>query len=105
MYLSGTPVAHIAQHLQVSRNTAHRWIREIKKREGEAGLFLNDYFITKKGPRQKRKVDGLLKKRIWQIRRDNKNCCGQKVQYHLEKDYGVKLRVTSIYKILTEKYT
>jgi len=105
MFLSGTPVSHIAKHLQISRDTAHRWIKEIKKQGGEPELFLDNYLAAKKGSRRKRKVDGLLKKRIWRIREDNKNCCGQKVRYHLEKEYGLKLGVTTIYKILAEKYT
>lgn len=104
MYLSRTPASHIAEHLQVSRDTVHRWTREIKEREGRPDLFLDDYLVAKKGQRRKRKIDGLLRKRVWQIREDNKDCCGQKVQYHLEKDHGIRLGVTTIYKILAEKY-
>ena len=67
--------------------------------------FIDTYLSAKKGPRKKRKVDGLLKKLIYKIRDDNKDCCGQKIQYYLKEDYRISLGTTTIYKILEEKYT
>jgi len=66
--------------------------------------FLENYLGAKKGERAKRKVDGLLKVRIWKLREDNRGCCGQKIKRFLSDDYNIKLSHTSIYKILSEKY-
>lgn len=66
--------------------------------------YIDYYLMAKKGERSKRRIDGLLKKRVWSIRKENKDCCGQKIQYFLEQDYSIKLGVTTIYKILGEKY-
>lgn len=96
------PKLHIAKQLQVDRVTIHRWIQGIEK-AGDLETFLDLYLSAKKGTRVKRKVDGLLKVRIWNLR-DKYDCCGQKIRYFLDEDYGASLGVTSIYKILKEKY-
>src|SRR5690606_1393167 len=57
-----------------------------------------------KGRRSKRKVDGLLKARIYRIREENRNCCGQKIQEYLFDEYGIYISVPTIYTILAEKY-
>lgn len=66
--------------------------------------FINQYRQAKTGPRRKRKVDGLVKNRIYRLREDNRDCCGQKIRYHLKEEYGLSLSTTTIYKILSEKY-
>lgn len=99
-----TPKIHIAKHVGVNRRTIGRWIAGIEK-AGDLEVFIDQYLTAKKGPRKKRKVDGLLKKIIYKIREENKNCCGQKVKYFLDKNYGISLGTTTIYKILGEKYT
>ena len=65
---------------------------------------MDRYLTAKKGSRKKRKLDGSLKKIIYEIRDDNKDCCGQKIRYFLEKDYNISLGTTTIYKVLAEKY-
>lgn len=99
-----TPKTHIAEHVGVNRRTIHRWIAGIKNL-GDLEFFLDAYLAAKKGPRKKRKVDGLLKTIIYKIRDNNRDCCGQKIEYFLEKDYDISLGTTTIYKILREKYT
>ncbi len=99
-----TPKIHIAEHAGVSRRTVHRWITGIEE-EGDLEAFIDHYLTAKKGPREKKKVDGVLKKIIYKIREENKDCCGQKIGYFLEKDYSISLGTTTIYKILSEKYT
>lgn len=103
MYLSGIPVSHIATQLQVNRDTGHRWIREIKKR-GSLDNYLDYYSNCKKGQRAKRKVDPVLKRRIWELREQHRGCCGQKIQYFLKADYNIHISTTTIYKVLREKY-
>ena len=66
MYGSGIPKAHIASKLQLTRETVHLWIKGIE----ESGLleFLDNYTNAKKGSRENRKIDGLLKVRIYKLR-------------------------------------
>lgn len=95
---------HIAKKLGIGRATLYRWLTGIKE-AGDLELFIDQYLAAKKGPRKKRKVDGLLKARIWSLREEYRNCCGQKIQYFLKEDYGLDLGIKAIYKILGEKYT
>ena len=103
MYESGIPKTHIASKLQVNRETVHIWIKEI----AEVGLleFMDQYTQAKKGERSKRKIDGLLKSRIYRLSEDYRDCCGQKIREFLFNEYGITLSTTTIYKILAEKYT
>ncbi len=102
MYESGIPKAHIASRLGVQRETVHIWIKEII----EVGLleFLDQYTQAKKGERSKRKIDGLLKVRIYKLREKYRDCCGQKIREFLLDEYGITLSTTTIYKILAEKF-
>jgi hypothetical protein len=52
----------------------------------------------------KRQIDPILKRRVWEIRERELDCCGQKIKYFLEKEYGVSPAVSKIYEILAEKY-
>ena len=99
----GIPRVHIADKVGIGRATLYRWLDRIQE-IGDFELFIDQYLNAKKGGRRKRKVDGLLKKRIYRIREENRECCGQKVQYFLKKDYGINLGLKTIYKILGEKY-
>ena len=38
------------------------------------------------------------------IREKYRHCCGEKIQYWLNHDYGIKISVSTIYTILGEKY-
>ena len=104
LYEQEVPKIHIAQKLGIHRETVHLWVKGIE--DNPLGLlgFLENYLGAKKGPRAKRKVDGLLKQRIYQLRDDNRDCCGQKIKKYLQQDYGINLSITTIYKILAEKY-
>lgn len=94
---------HIAERVGIGRATLYRWLEGIEK-AGELELFVDQYLNAKKGERAKRKVDGLLKVRIWKLREENRDCCGQKIKYFLKEQYGIDLGVKAIYKILGEKY-
>jgi len=65
---------------------------------------LDHYQQAKTGSLQKRKIDVILKRRIWGIREKYHQCCGQKIQYFLQKEFGTQVSVTTIYKVLSEKY-
>lgn len=104
LYQQDVPKGHIADRLAVNRETVRIWIRGIEEHpEGLLG-FLQNYAEAKKGIRTKRKVDGLLKSRIYRLREENRQCCGQKIQEYLFDDYGIYLSVPTIYVVLAEKY-
>ena len=101
---TGVAKTHIAEKLQVNRDTIRLWVKGVSSHpEGLVG-FLDSYKNAKKGPRAKRKIDGLLKKRIYRIREENRGCCGQKIQEYLWNEYKIHLSVETIYKVLREKY-
>jgi hypothetical protein len=102
LYESGVPKSHIALKLGLNRETVHLWVKGIS----ELGLlkFLDQYTNSKKGERVKRQIDPILKRRVWEIRDRELDCCGQKIKYFLEKEYGSSPAVSKIYEILAEKY-
>ena len=102
LYEQGLPKSRIAQRLGKHRETIHLWIKGIN-RVGLLG-FLGKYKQAKKGERKKRQVDPIVKRWVWGIREREYDCCGQKIQYFLEKEHGVHLSVPKIYEILAEKY-
>ena len=104
LYEQRVPKSHIAARLGVQRETVHIWIDKILvSPQGLLG-FLEDYQKAKKGERPKRQVDPILKRRVWTIREREMDCCGQKILYFLEKEYGIHISVPKIYEILAEKY-
>jgi len=104
LYEQYVPKGHIAKQLGVNRETVRIWIASIQNHPQGLLGFIEHYRTAKKGMRKKRKVDGLLKKRIYRLREENRNCCGQKIQYYLEQEFGIHLSTTTIYEILAEKY-
>ena len=100
---AGVSKSHIAKHLGLSRRTIIRWSQAIEE-HGSLDAFLEHYQQAKKGTRQKRKADAILKRRIWALREKHHQCCGQKIKYFLEKEYDLQVSVTTIYQVLSEKY-
>ena len=102
LYEAGVPKLHIAQRLGKHRETIRYWIRGVE----QLGLlaFLNTYAHAKKGERKKRQVDPITKRLVWKVREREYACCGQKIQYFLEREQGIHLSVPKIYEILAEKY-
>ncbi len=92
----------IAIKIGKHRATVYRWIKQIKL-WGIQG-FLRKYRQAKKGRRQKRKTDPVIKARIYALREKYHNCCGEKIKYWLWRNYQVKISVATIYQILGEKY-
>ncbi len=102
LYEQGVPKIRIGERLGKHRETIHLWIRSINT-EGLLG-FLDKYKQAKKGERRERQVDPIAKRWVWGIREREYDCCGQKIQYFLVKEYGVHLSVPKIYELLAEKY-
>jgi transposase InsO family protein len=92
----------IAARTSKHRATVYRWLAGIRF----YGLreFLRRYARAKKGRRQPRKTDPMLKARIYALREQHHHCCGEKIQYWLEREFGTRLSVSTIYRILGERY-
>ena len=99
----GISQARVAQRLGVSRRTIIRWSQAIRE-HASLEAFLEHYQQAKSGPRKKRKRDQILKQRVWDLREKYRQCCGQKLRYFLKQDYDMPVSVTTIYKVLAEKY-
>ena len=104
LFGEGIPKLHIAKQLQIHRETIHLWISGIQANPELLPGFLEQYQQAKKGERKRRQVDPILKRWVWEIREREKECCGQKIQYFLEKEHDIKPAVSKIYEILSEKY-
>ncbi len=102
LYEQGMPKVRIAARLGRHRETVHLWVKGVQKH----GLldFLDRYEQAKKGERQSRRVDPILKRWVWDIREREMWCCGQEIQYFLEHEHDTHLSVPKIYEILAEKY-
>ena len=92
----------IPKQLGVHRATVYRWIRKIRMKG--INKFVRDYSVAKKGRKQPRKTDPLTKIRIFKIRQEYHNCCGEKIKYILNKEHNQKISVATIYKILGERF-
>lgn len=102
LYKGGMPKTHISRHVGKHRETVHLWIKSIE--EDGLSKFLDKYLKAKKGERKGRQIDPILKRKVWKIRERKNDCCGQKIQYYLQKETGLKISVPKIYEILKEKY-
>lgn len=102
LYEQGLNKSQIAFQLHVNRDTIRLWIQATQQDGLE--YFLESYTNAKKGPRPKRQIDPIFKRWIWKIREREMDCCGQKIQYFLQKEYGVSISLGKVYQILAEKY-
>jgi len=102
LYGAGILKKDIASRLEVNRDTIRLWLKGV--REDGLLVFLDHYQKAKKGPREGRQVDPILKRRVWEIREREMDCCGQKIAYFLKKEYNTSISVPKIYEILKEKY-
>lgn len=102
LFESGVSKSAIALDLGKNRETIHLWILGIQK----YGLmeFLESHEMAKTGSRTPRKADPIVKSWIYQIREREMDCCGQKIQYFLEKEHNLCLSVPKIYQVLAERY-
>ncbi len=98
----GTSPDEIAKRVGKHRATIFRWLRGIKRR----GIrdFKRRYESAKKGRRQRRKTQTIQKLRVLEIRKKYHDCCGEKIQYWMMKTYNMKIGISTIYRILNEKY-
>ena len=94
----GVAVEAIAEEVGCHRATVYRWLKA-NSRYGVEG-YIRRYRAAKKG-RRVRKTHPYLEQRVLKIRRDYRNCCGQKIVYLLKRE-GIELSLSTVYRILTK---
>jgi transposase InsO family protein len=97
----GVPVDEIAAEVGRHRATVYRWLKGIR-RYGIEG-YIRRYQAAKKG-RRVRKTHGYVEQRVLSLRRAYRNCCGQKIVYLLKQE-GIKLSLSTVYRILNKHLT
>ncbi len=102
LYQNGISPEDIPKQLEMHRATIYRWIKGIKIKG--INKFIRDYKNAKKGRRRTNKTPEYIKEYVYQIRKEKKYCCGEKIKYFLKKKYQIILSVSTIYRILNEKY-
>lgn len=102
LHEQGVPKLRIAERLGKHRETISLWIQGVEQH----GLleFLERYEQAKKGSRERRRIDPLIKRWIYDIREREMDCCGEKIQYFLQKEHHIKPAVSKIYEVLAERY-
>lgn len=90
------PVNEIAQEVGKDRSTIYRWRKGIRR----YGIkeFIRRYRNAKKG-RRVRRTHGAIEQRILSLRREYRDCCGEKIVYLLEQA-GMKVSQSTVYRIL-----
>lgn len=93
---------NIAKDLGKHRETIGLWLKGIN----DLGLqdFLVHYEQAKRGPREKSQIDPTIKRKIWNLREREMDCCGEKIAYFLQKEHHITVATSKIYEILAEKY-
>ena len=102
LWKNGVSPKCIPAQIGVHRSTLYRWLSGIERKGIQK--FIRDYKKAKRGRKQPRKTSVLAKVRILAIRKEYKQCCGQKIQYILEREYGINVSVATIYRILGGTY-
>ena len=92
----GQGAEYIAERVGVSRSTVYRWLKGIGQR-GVKG-FIRHYRKAKKG-RRVRKTHAYIERRVLSLRREYRECCGQKIVYLLEQE-RIQISLSTVYRIL-----
>jgi transposase InsO family protein len=93
---AGIKVSVIAAQVGHHRSTIYRWLKGIRQR-GIRG-YLRYFKGCKKGRRQ-RKTHGAVVQKVLRLRRDYRDCCGEKLVYLLAQE-GTRLSQSTVYRIL-----
>jgi transposase InsO family protein len=93
---AGCRVDDIAAQLGKDRSTIYRWFKGIRMR-GIRGYMA--YFKEAKKGRRVRKTHGYVVQRVLSLRREYRDCCGEKVVYVLAQE-GIQLSRSTVYRIL-----
>ena len=98
---SGVSPEAIPLKVGVHRATVYRWLTGVRLHGIQT--FIRRYRAAKTGHRH-RTTNPILKNHIYAIREAKRRCCGEKIQYFLRKEYQEDVSVSTIYRILGERY-
>ena len=101
LHKNGISAEQIWKQLAVDRATVYRWLEAIRKKG--IRIFLKEYQDAKK-VRHRRTINAVLKKRIYALREEHHQCCAQKLQYLLLTNYQQEVSISTIYRVLHERY-
>lgn len=93
---AGQRVDDIAVQLGKHRATIYRWLKGIRQR-GIRGYLA--YFKQCKKGRRQRKTHGYVVQRVLTLRREFRDCCGEKLVYLLGQEQ-IRLSHSTVYRIL-----
>jgi len=102
LWEAGVHPDKISKQLNIHRATTYRWIKDFQY------LGLKRTLVKRsksKSRTQSRKVNQIVKNRIYKIRKDKRECCGEKIRYYYRREYGETISISKIYEVLREKYT
>jgi len=91
-------VKEIAEEVDRDRATVYRWLRGIRQWGIEG--YLRQYKQAKRGHRH-RKTHAYVEQRVLAIRHEHHECCGEKIEYWLNKE-EIHLSRSTIYRILNK---
>lgn len=97
---AGLSAEEIGKRVGRDRSTVFRWLFGIKR------VGIREFVRRKrtaKRRRQPRKLSVDIRRQIITIRRE-KSWCGQKIQKELRENYGLKVCLMSIYRVLREEF-
>lgn len=97
----GVGVEVIAQEVERDRATVYRWLRGVRWHGIEG--YIRRYRRANQG-RRIRKTHSLVEQQVLRLRREYRNCCGQKLVYLLRRE-GVELSLSTVYRILNKHLT
>src|SRR3990172_7729314 len=98
---AGHTADQIAEQLGKHRATVYRWFKGIRMR-GIRGYVA--YFKAAKQGRRVRQTHGYVEQRVLSIRREYRECCGDKIVYLLAQE-GISLSRSTVYRILKQHLT
>ncbi len=98
LHQAGHSVKEIAAQVGKHRSTIYRWFQGIRMR-GIRG-YIQHYKQAKKG-RRVRKTHGHIVQQVLRVRRECRECCGEKIVYLLAQE-GIRISRSTVYRILRE---
>ena len=98
---AGRTTDQIAEQLGKHRATVYRWFTGIRRR-GIRGYLT--YFKAAKKGRRIRKTHGYVEQRVLSLRREYRECCGDKLVYLLAQE-GISLSRSTVYRLLNKHLT
>ncbi len=101
LHQAGHSVREIAERLGKHRSTIYRWFKGIRMR-GIRG-YIRHYKQAKKG-RRVRKTHGHVVQQVLRVRRECRECCGEKIVYLLAQE-GIHISRSTVYRILKRHRT